>query len=81
MAAGASHFDFWLDLLQVVNENGHDIAVFFPRYTLTPHEVYPTQLRQAVGALRRGLFHRVRFVREKRRAVTGCIRARSGTAL
>jgi acetyl esterase/lipase len=52
MAAGASHFDFWLDLLQVVNENGHDIAVFFPRYTLTPHEVYPTQLRQAVGALR-----------------------------
>ncbi|GLI72018.1 hypothetical protein PoHVEF18_000185 [Penicillium ochrochloron] len=52
MAAGASHFDFWLDLLQVVNENGHDIAVFFPRYTLTPHEVYPTQLRQAIGALR-----------------------------
>jgi acetyl esterase/lipase len=52
MAAGASHFDFWLDLLQVVNDNGHDIAVFFPRYTLTPHEVYPTQLRQAVGALR-----------------------------
>jgi acetyl esterase/lipase len=52
MAAGPSHFDFWLDLLQVVNENGHDIAVFFPRYTLTPHEVYPTQLRQAVGALR-----------------------------
>ncbi|KAJ5167044.1 uncharacterized protein N7482_005825 [Penicillium canariense] len=52
MAAGASHFDFWLDLLQVVNDKGHDIAVFFPRYTLTPHEVYPTQLRQAVGALR-----------------------------
>lgn len=52
MAAGATHFDFWLDLLQVINENGHDIAVFFPRYTLTPHEVYPTQLRQAVGALR-----------------------------
>lgn len=52
MAAGATHFDFWLDLLQVINENGHDVAVFFPRYTLTPHEVYPTQLRQAVGALR-----------------------------
>lgn len=52
MAASASHFDFWLDLLQVVNENGHDIAVFFPRYTLTPHEAYPMQLRQAVGALR-----------------------------
>ncbi|KAJ5682501.1 hypothetical protein N7462_005666 [Penicillium macrosclerotiorum] len=52
MAAGPSHFDFWLDLLQVVNSNGHDIAVFFPRYTLTPHAVYPIQLQQAVGALR-----------------------------
>ncbi|EPS25230.1 hypothetical protein PDE_00163 [Penicillium oxalicum 114-2] len=51
LPAVASHFDFWLDLLQALNDNGHDLAVFFPRYTLTPHETYPTQLRQAVGAL------------------------------
>ncbi|KAJ5676939.1 uncharacterized protein N7477_002572 [Penicillium maclennaniae] len=45
-------FEFWLDLLQVVNDSGHDIAVFFPRYTLTPYGTYPTQLRQATEALR-----------------------------
>jgi acetyl esterase/lipase len=52
LPAVPSHFDFWLDLLQVVNDNGHDIAVFFPRYTLTPYGTYPTQLRQVTGALR-----------------------------
>lgn len=52
MAAIPSYFEFWLDLLQIVNDNGHDIAVFFPRYTLTPHGRYPTQLRQVTGALR-----------------------------
>ncbi|KAJ5126965.1 hypothetical protein N7448_007744 [Penicillium atrosanguineum] len=52
MAAVPPHFEFWLDLLQVVNDSGHDIAVFFPRYTLTPYGTYPTQLRQATGALR-----------------------------
>lgn len=46
------HFEFWLDLLEVVNGSGHDIAVFFPRYTLSTHGTYPTQLRQATGALR-----------------------------
>lgn len=52
MAATPPHFEFWVDLLQVVNGNGHDIAVFFPRYTLTPRARYPTQLRQATEALR-----------------------------
>jgi len=52
MAALPAHFEFWLDILQVVNDNGHDIAVFFPRYILTPYGTYPTQLRQATGALR-----------------------------
>ncbi|KAJ5950500.1 uncharacterized protein N7479_008913 [Penicillium vulpinum] len=50
--ATASYFEFWLDMLKVLNETGHDLAVFFPRYTLTPHATYPTQLRQAVEALR-----------------------------
>jgi acetyl esterase/lipase len=48
----AAHFEFWLDMLQALNETGHDLAVFFPQYTLTPHATYPTQLRQAVEALR-----------------------------
>lgn len=39
-------------MVRALNENGHDLAVFFPRYTLTPHGTYPTQLRQAVEALR-----------------------------
>jgi len=52
MPAIPSHFEFWLEMIRALNENGHDLAVFFPRYTLTPHAVYPTQLRQAVEALR-----------------------------
>jgi acetyl esterase/lipase len=47
-----AYFDFWLEVIRALNENGHDLAVFFPQYTLTPHAVYPTQLRQAVEALR-----------------------------
>jgi hypothetical protein len=30
----------------------HDFAIFCLDYTLVPHAVYPTQLRQAVSALR-----------------------------
>ncbi|KAJ6180979.1 hypothetical protein N7519_011440 [Penicillium mononematosum] len=52
MPAIPAYFEFWLDILQALNETGHDLAVFFPRYTLTPHATYPTQLRQAVEALR-----------------------------
>ncbi|KAJ5975701.1 hypothetical protein N7481_009408 [Penicillium waksmanii] len=51
LPATPAHFEFWLDLLKVANENGHDIAVFFPRYTQSPYATYPTQLRQATGAL------------------------------
>lgn len=52
MAAIPPHFEFWLDVLEVLNGNGHDIAVFFPRYTITPRGRYPTQLRQAIEGLR-----------------------------
>ncbi|KAJ5826835.1 hypothetical protein N7447_003598 [Penicillium robsamsonii] len=52
MPAIAAYFEFWLEMLKALNETGHDLAVFFPRYTLTPHATYPTQLRQAVEALR-----------------------------
>ncbi|KAJ5793871.1 hypothetical protein N7457_000470 [Penicillium paradoxum] len=47
-----AHVEFWLDMIRALNDNGHDLAVFFPRYTFTPHATYPTQLRQAVEALR-----------------------------
>jgi acetyl esterase/lipase len=52
MPAIGPYFDFWVEMTRALNENGHDLAVFLPRYTLTPTAVYPTQLRQAVEALR-----------------------------
>ncbi|KGO75254.1 Alpha/beta hydrolase fold-3 [Penicillium italicum] len=52
MPAMPFYFEFWFEMLQALNEAGHDLAVFFPRYTLIPHATYPTQLRQAVEALR-----------------------------
>ncbi|KAJ5361316.1 hypothetical protein N7541_002160 [Penicillium brevicompactum] len=52
MPAIPAYFEFWLEMIRALNENGHDVAVFFLRYTLTPHAQYPTQLRQAVEALR-----------------------------
>lgn len=52
MAPVPPHFESWLDILDILNKEGHDIAVFMPRYTLTPYGTYPTQLRQATGALR-----------------------------
>lgn len=52
MAAIPSQFEFWVELVKILNKDGYDLAIFFPRYTLTPYGVYPTQLRQVVGALR-----------------------------
>lgn len=52
MPAAPSYFEFLLETIRALNEDGHDVAVFFLRYTLTPHAQYPTQLRQAVEALR-----------------------------
>ncbi|CAG7916733.1 unnamed protein product [Penicillium olsonii] len=52
MPAIPGHFKFWLEMIRALNEGGHDVAVFFLHYTLTPHARYPTQLRQAVEALR-----------------------------
>lgn len=52
MPALTGHFEFLFEMVRALNEDGHDIAIFFPRYTLTPYGRYPTQLRQAVEALR-----------------------------
>ena len=52
LAASTGHFNFINNLLKGLNSNGHDVAVFFLAYTLAPTAAYPTQLRQAVEALR-----------------------------
>ncbi|KLJ11780.1 hypothetical protein EMPG_13068 [Blastomyces silverae] len=51
-AAGPAFFQLQYDILDQLKAAGKDIAIFFITYTLTPHAVYPTQLTQAVGALR-----------------------------
>ncbi|KAF9252049.1 hypothetical protein DTO006G1_2796 [Penicillium roqueforti] len=50
--AMAAYFEFWLDMLKDLDKTGDNLAVFFPRYSLTPESTYPTQMRQAVEALR-----------------------------
>jgi acetyl esterase/lipase len=47
-----AHLQFATALIQELNANGYELAVFFVRYTLLPRQTYPTQLRQAVEALR-----------------------------
>ncbi|OJJ62766.1 hypothetical protein ASPSYDRAFT_142852 [Aspergillus sydowii CBS 593.65] len=46
------HFSFLSSLIEELNKNGHDVAIFFLAYTLSPPAEYPTQLRQSVEALR-----------------------------
>lgn len=46
------YFKFLDDLVKSSNAAGKDLAVFFLTYTLAPHARYPTQLTQAVEALR-----------------------------
>ncbi|RDH38564.1 alpha/beta hydrolase fold protein [Aspergillus welwitschiae] len=47
------HYQLLAHILNRLNEAGHDdLAIFFLSYSLTPHAVYPVQLRQSVEALR-----------------------------
>lgn len=39
-------------MINELNASGKDIAVFFVEYTTTPHAFYPTQMSQAVEAVR-----------------------------
>ncbi|PWY94806.1 alpha/beta hydrolase fold protein [Aspergillus sclerotioniger CBS 115572] len=50
--AYAQHYNLIGHTIDHLNKSGHDLAVFFLEYSLTPHAVYPTQLRQALEALR-----------------------------
>ncbi|RDW89867.1 putative 6-hexanolactone hydrolase [Aspergillus mulundensis] len=52
LPAVPGHFSFLHDLLEELNRSGHDVAIFFLAYTLSPPAAYPTQLRQSVEALR-----------------------------
>ncbi|KAL4786367.1 Alpha/Beta hydrolase protein [Aspergillus varians] len=52
LPAVPGHFSFLSNLLEELNNNGHDVAIFFLAYTLSPPAEYPTQLRQSVEALR-----------------------------
>ncbi|GFG12123.1 arylacetamide deacetylase-like 2 [Aspergillus udagawae] len=47
-----AHFDLCSRIVADLSANGHDVAIFFLAYTLTPHATYPAQLRQAVEAVR-----------------------------
>lgn len=47
-----AHFEFMFHCRQRAKKRFHDFAVFCLDYSLVPYDVYPTQLRQAVAALR-----------------------------
>ncbi|KAL4806683.1 Alpha/Beta hydrolase protein [Aspergillus unguis] len=52
LPAVAGHFTFLGSVIEELNKNGHDVAIFFLAYTLSPPAEYPTALRQAVESLR-----------------------------
>ncbi|KAK2744152.1 hypothetical protein FQN57_004412 [Myotisia sp. PD_48] len=52
VSANLAYFHLLSDIMDELNADGKDVAVFFLTYTLTPHAVYPTQMRQSVEALR-----------------------------
>ncbi|KAL4879397.1 Alpha/Beta hydrolase protein [Aspergillus karnatakaensis] len=52
LPAVAGHFSFLHGLVEELNKNGHDVAIFMLAYTLSPPARYPTHLIQAVEALR-----------------------------
>ncbi|EAU29350.1 conserved hypothetical protein [Aspergillus terreus NIH2624] len=52
LPANLGYFDFFTQLIADSAAAGKSLAVFSLTYTLAPHGTYPTQLRQAVAALR-----------------------------
>lgn len=46
------HLIFLQSLLDSLTSAGRSIGIFFLTYTLSPHAIYPTQLRQAVEGVR-----------------------------
>ncbi|KAL2869431.1 lipase/thioesterase family protein [Aspergillus lucknowensis] len=52
LPANVGYFKFFAKIIAEAERNGHPLAVFALTYTLAPVATYPTQLRQAVEALR-----------------------------
>jgi acetyl esterase/lipase len=52
VAANIAYFELFNTIIEELNAAGKDIAIFWVTYTLTPHAVYPAQMRQSVEALR-----------------------------
>ncbi|OJD12732.1 hypothetical protein AJ78_06710 [Emergomyces pasteurianus Ep9510] len=52
LPANMGYFRFFSRIIADMRKEGKPLAVFCPTYTLTPHAVYPTQIRQAVECLR-----------------------------
>ncbi|EAS30408.3 alpha/beta hydrolase fold protein [Coccidioides immitis RS] len=52
ISAGTAYFQVLKGIMEELNAAGKDIAIFVLTYTLAPHAVYPTQVKQAVEALR-----------------------------
>lgn len=52
MAAVPAFFEFWESLVVALRRSGKDVAIFAMSYSLAPRVKYPTQLIQAVDALR-----------------------------
>ena len=49
---GLAYFETLYAILTDLQDAGKDVAFFVVTYTLTPHAVYPTQIKQAVEAVR-----------------------------
>jgi acetyl esterase/lipase len=52
MDATEPHLDFWRKIQSQLADAGITTAWFHSMYTLTPHEAYPSQIREAVETLR-----------------------------
>ncbi|KAI1967634.1 hypothetical protein LOZ53_003631 [Ophidiomyces ophidiicola] len=52
LSAYPAHFQFFREILDGLNASGKDVAFFVLSYSLCPDAVYPTQMKQAVEALR-----------------------------
>ncbi|KAL5334960.1 Alpha/Beta hydrolase protein [Aspergillus crustosus] len=52
LPANMGYFKFWAQIIAESERNGQSLAIFALSYTLTPVATYPTQLRQAIEALR-----------------------------
>lgn len=51
VAMGLAYYETLYAILSDLHASGKDVAILVVAYSLTPHAVYPTQVKQAVAAL------------------------------